>query len=270
MLSSFTKNEKKLMLSFAGLLLVGSVVTPWLRQGAKSDVFPAASTRLPEQSAPSTSAAPLLGGQPAVAADGRIDLNAADEKTLESIPGIGPAKAAAIIEYRTRTGGFRTVQELDAVRGIGPGILAKIAPHVTVSAPARPVAFVGGAGSKPAATGGTGFWRDGWGQSGTAACIAAGSDLLSLAFRPQQWFPQPPPPHPSPPCRPPWQPGLVNINTATYEQLQSLKYVGPAKARAIIEHRTRSGPFPTVESLDAVKGIGRQVLDANRGRIVVR
>ena len=110
-MSSFTKNEKKLLLSFAGLLLVGSIASPYLHRGAKSDVFPAASARQAVRAATPAPALGLIGGQPAVAADGRININSADQKTLESIPGIGPAKAAAIIDYRTKNRGFRTVQE---------------------------------------------------------------------------------------------------------------------------------------------------------------
>jgi competence ComEA-like helix-hairpin-helix protein len=272
LLSSFTKNEKKLLLSFAGLLLVGSVVSPYLRRGAKADVFPAASAKHAVQAAPPAPVAGLVGGPPAVAPDGRINLNSADQKTLESIPGIGPAKASAIIEYRTKNGGFRTVQELDAVRGIGAGIMAKVAPLVTVGAPAAasPLAGVSGANPTPAA-----------GQVFGATGEAGEASLPPASAQPVQPLIAGIPPQPVAPTAPvaavPAVPvpsaqvtGLVNINTASYEQLQALKYVGPAKARAIIEHRTRSGPFPTVESLDAVKGIGRQVLDGNRGRMVVR
>ena len=48
----------------------------------------------------------------------------------------------------------------------------------------------------------------------------------------------------------------VNINTATQDQLETLKGVGPAKARAIIDYRTKNGPFKKLEDLDKVHGIG--------------
>ncbi len=53
------------------------------------------------------------------AADGRISINTADEKTLGSLPGVGPVMAKRIVEYRTQHGAFRDVEELKRVRGIG-------------------------------------------------------------------------------------------------------------------------------------------------------
>ena len=50
--------------------------------------------------------------------------------------------------------------------------------------------------------------------------------------------------------------GVVNINTATADQLQLLPRVGPALATRIIEFRETSGPFRSVDEIIAVKGIG--------------
>ena len=49
---------------------------------------------------------------------------------------------------------------------------------------------------------------------------------------------------------------LININTATAEQLDSLPGIGPSIAQAIIDYRTQHGPFKTIEALNEVKGIG--------------
>ncbi len=49
----------------------------------------------------------------------RIDLNTADQPALESLPGIGPRTAELIVEYRIKTGGFKKVEELMNVKGIG-------------------------------------------------------------------------------------------------------------------------------------------------------
>lgn len=59
----------------------------------------------------------------------------------------------------------------------------------------------------------------------------------------------------------------VNINTATQAELESLKGVGPAKAKAIIEHRTKNGPFKTLEGLKDVKGIGDGIYNKIKGDI---
>lgn len=61
----------------------------------------------------------------------------------------------------------------------------------------------------------------------------------------------------------------VDINTATMEQLEALKGVGPAKAKAIVEHRTKNGPFKTVDDLEAVKGFGKKTVDGLRSEISV-
>jgi competence protein ComEA len=50
---------------------------------------------------------------------GKIMLNNADKKQLESLPGIGPALADRILEYRAAQGGFKTIDELKKVSGIG-------------------------------------------------------------------------------------------------------------------------------------------------------
>jgi competence ComEA-like helix-hairpin-helix protein len=59
-----------------------------------------------------------------------INVNTASEGELTSLPGIGPAKAAAIVQVRTQTGPFKSLSDLDAVPGIGPATLTNITPMV--------------------------------------------------------------------------------------------------------------------------------------------
>ncbi|MGH2817468.1 MAG: helix-hairpin-helix domain-containing protein [Actinomycetota bacterium] len=82
-------------------------------------------------------APPLPGMTPGVsaggaAAVGAVSLNSADLTALESIPGIGPVKAGAILQYRDEVGGFSSVEELIDVTGIGPATLESIRPYVTL------------------------------------------------------------------------------------------------------------------------------------------
>ena len=64
-------------------------------------------------------------------------------------------------------------------------------------------------------------------------------------------------------------PGVVNINTASADQLQLLPRVGPALASRIMEFRETSGPFRSVDEIVAVKGIGETALAKLRPYITV-
>jgi competence protein ComEA len=65
------------------------------------------------------------------------------------------------------------------------------------------------------------------------------------------------------------QGGLVNINTASQAQLETLPRVGPVTARKIIEYRERS-PFRAVEDLTQIHGIGEKTLENLRPHVTVR
>ncbi|QYK47066.1 MAG: helix-hairpin-helix domain-containing protein [Phycisphaeraceae bacterium] len=65
--------------------------------------------------------------------DGRLDLNRADLAQLELLPGVGLATAARIVAYREQIGGFRTVDELSGVRGIGPRTMERLRERVVVT-----------------------------------------------------------------------------------------------------------------------------------------
>jgi competence ComEA-like helix-hairpin-helix protein len=60
----------------------------------------------------------------------QIDLNLASTSDLETLPGIGPSKAAAIIAYREENGPFTSIEELDHVSGIGPSTIGKVRTHI--------------------------------------------------------------------------------------------------------------------------------------------
>ena len=61
----------------------------------------------------------------------------------------------------------------------------------------------------------------------------------------------------------------VNINSATAEQLQTLPGIGPALAKTIIEHRTKSGKFSKIEELLNVKGVGEKKFQKIKDRLIV-
>jgi len=61
----------------------------------------------------------------------------------------------------------------------------------------------------------------------------------------------------------------VNINTATEAELQTLKGIGPTRAKAIIDYRTKHGPFKTVDDLEKVPGIGPATMKQIRSEVTV-
>ena len=69
-----------------------------------------------------------------------VNINTATQAELESLDGIGPVKAAAIIDYRKKNGGFKSVDELEKVDGVGPVTLANVKKDVSVSGATTAVA----------------------------------------------------------------------------------------------------------------------------------
>ncbi len=76
-----------------------------------------------------------LAGSPALAGEkltGVVNVNTASAAELEMLPGIGASRAKAVIEAREAKGGFKSLDDLLAVKGIGEASLAKLRPHLTL------------------------------------------------------------------------------------------------------------------------------------------
>jgi competence ComEA-like helix-hairpin-helix protein len=67
-----------------------------------------------------------------------IDLNLANVKELQELPGVGPVTAQRIIDMRQKSGRFHRVEDLLAIRGISQKKLEAMRPYVTISAPPPP------------------------------------------------------------------------------------------------------------------------------------
>ena len=63
---------------------------------------------------------------------GKISLNKATIEQLQTLSGIGKAKAEAIIEYRSINGGFKNIEEIKKVKGIGDAVFEKIKNDITI------------------------------------------------------------------------------------------------------------------------------------------
>jgi competence protein ComEA len=72
----------------------------------------------------------MAAGKPAPTA--KVNINTASVEQLTTLPGVGPKLAARIVEYRQKSGTFRSTQELINVRGIGDKNFAKIEAWLSV------------------------------------------------------------------------------------------------------------------------------------------
>lgn len=264
MLTSFTRDEKKILLFLFALIGISSVITTVSDRSSEVPILkgkPLDKAALGAD-ADSTSAVTASTLSLSLGPDGKIDLNLASIESLCSVPGVGRGMAEKIIQHRTQRGPFVAVEDLDHVPGIGPATLAKLRPHFYV---APPSAAVQGSGttmqvSAPVPTMYPGGTSDGHGmgnknvqqismsQSRTErvegrAANAAGSVARS---------------------------GVINLNTATLEELVTLHRVGPVLAQRIIHYRQTSGPFRSVRDLEKVKGVGPKIVQDNLHRLGVR
>jgi competence protein ComEA len=75
-------------------------------------------------------------GRPSAASS--VNVNTATVEELTALPGIGEKRAQAIVEARKQKGGFKSVDELEEVKGIGPANLEKLRPYLRAGAQATP------------------------------------------------------------------------------------------------------------------------------------
>ena len=71
----------------------------------------------------------------AAAAAVMLNLNTATQAELEKLPGVGAATAKSILDYRQKNGGFKKIEELMNVKGIGEKSFLKLKPQITVTPP---------------------------------------------------------------------------------------------------------------------------------------
>jgi competence protein ComEA len=91
----------------------------------------------------------LLAGP--LSAAGPVDLNLADAQTLaQQLDGVGPAKAQAIVDYRQANGPFKTVDDLEKVKGIGKSTMEKNRSRMAVGSDLAPAGQGAAVAVKPA------------------------------------------------------------------------------------------------------------------------
>lgn len=240
----------------------------------------------------------LTPEQPTVAnANGLIDINTADAATLSAgMVGVGDATAAAIVAYRNANGPFQSVDDLTNVKGIGPATISKndglltvssaannngglldnifgneTAAPATTAAPASGIVNINTASADELAAGLSGIgaatakkivaYRQANGDfksveelgnvSGIgAATVAANLDNMIVGV-------------PVGKAATVELTAPINVNTASFEELQALTYIGPVKAQRIIDYRSQQGRIDSIEELMSIKGIGDKTIEKN-------
>lgn len=87
----------------------------------------------PEPAQATAIAEPAYPPVPKLEAGMTLDINTATAEQLQLLPGIGPSRAAAIVEDRASKGPFRTVEDLARVSGIGPVTVENVRPYVRIA-----------------------------------------------------------------------------------------------------------------------------------------
>jgi competence protein ComEA len=113
---------------------------PGVGEGTLERIAPYLALAPAPASGSAPAAVPAALGAPSIASNagagaggGQVDVNRAGAAELDALPGVGPALAARIVEWRARNGAFATPDDLAKVPGIGPAKLARLRPLIRVS-----------------------------------------------------------------------------------------------------------------------------------------
>lgn len=170
-----------------------------------------------------------------------IDLNRATAEDLDAIPGIGPALAKRIIDYRQAQGPFKQIEDLREVSGFGPQNLPKLKPFLGLG---NPEAMPPPAGEAAITTGES--------VSGTLIETRGGR-----------------PPGRKSDLQPKTPDSAIDPNLSSQEDLETLPGIGPVLAQRIIAYRRVHGPFKKIDDLRQVSGIGPKKLEKLRPYVAI-
>lgn len=168
-----------------------------------------------------------------------VNINTATLEELMTLPHLGKTKAQAIIDYRKANGNFKSIEEIKNVKGIGDAFFENIKTLITV-----------GDASKTT-------------TSQLAQATPTSNTEQGTTDKPKEGVKKEQKAKTAPSGK------LININTATLEELMSLPKIGEKKAKDIIEYRKANGPFKKKEDIMNVKGIGEKTYELFKDLITV-
>jgi competence protein ComEA len=169
----------------------------------------------------------------------RIDLNRADRAQLLQLPGISDKVAERIEEYRREHNGFRQVDDLGKIAGVGPAFVNRVRDLVYVEALDTPEKMERSA-TIPSRSATAGAKEKG----------KMGSKKSSTPKKIQEGEPK------------------IDINNASVQELMRLPNIGEARAEQIVAARNKR-PFTAVEDLQHISGIKGKILDGLRPFVIV-
>ena len=226
--------ERRAVLLLLGLAVAGQGVRTWL---GRPDDPPGQVTLLPADTAGALSrqrarSVRLVDHSPFKE---RIDLDEAPADDIARLPRVGLTLAKTIVADRAAHGPFGSLQGLDRVAGVGPGLLAAIGERASFSGVTDGQADRRSAVAMPSS------------PSATSGAVGSSARLTD---------------------RPSVRPTL-NLNSADSAAFETLPGIGPFMAGRIVAYRLKHGPFTTVEELTKVGGIGPATLAKVREKMVV-
>ena len=170
-----------------------------------------------------------------------LDLNRATAQDLDALPGLGPALAQRIVDYRKAHGPFKKIEDLSEVSGIGPQSLQRLKPYLGLGSPEA----IAPPDWEAAMT---------TGKSGSGTTVKSQEGRLPGSKIDLQ---------PKTPGR------VIDPNRASQADLETLPGIGPVLAQRIIDYRRAHGPYKKIADLRKVSGIGRKKLEKMKPYVVI-
>jgi len=186
----------------------------------------------------------------------RVDVNSADVKTLETLPGIGSTLADRIVAGRP----YHNTNDLAKVKGLSKSKIDAIHDKITFG--------TGTTTAKKSTTKSKKTTTPETSSTDTSASTESKSSSKSTTATESSGSKTVSPTGSSSGKLAPGQ--TVNINTASAEQLDALPGIGPTKAQAIIDYRNEHGHFNSIEDIQNVKGIKEGEFSKIKDHISIR